>query len=191
MRIGELNVVNRDQAFAVVKANVSNANLVKHMVAVEVCMRALAVRFGEDEDKWGLAGLLHDLDYDTAGSDPTRHSLVGAQMLEEMGMDPEVVGAVRVHNDYHGLPRLSAMDKALYSVDPLTGLIVAAALIHPAKRLAAIDVVFVMNRYHEKGFARGARREPIALCSELGMEVPDFVGVCLEAMQRHASQLGL
>jgi long-chain acyl-CoA synthetase len=187
----EMKALNRDDALAAVRANVSNINLVKHMVAAEVCMRALAGRFGEDEHKWGLAGLLHDIDYDSAGSDPARHSLVGAEMLEKMDVHPDVIYAVRVHNDCHGLPRISAMDKALYAVDPLTGLIVAAALIHPAKKLAAIDVGFVVNRYHEKGFARGAKREQIALCSELDMELSDFVEVCLEAMQQHAAELGL
>jgi len=183
--------MNREEALAAVKANVSNANLIKHMVAAEVCMRALARRFGEDEQTWGLAGLLHDIDYDSAGADAARHSLVGAEMLDEMGVDPDVVYAVRVHNECHGLPRLSAMDKALHAVDPLTGLIVASALIHPSRKLAAIDVGFVINRYHEKGFARGAKREQIALCSELGMDLADFVGVCLEAMQQHAAKLGL
>ena len=183
--------MNREEALAAVKANVSNTNLIKHMVAAEVCMRALARRFGEDEQTWGLAGLLHDIDYDSAGADAARHSLVGAEMLDEMGVDPDVVYAVRVHNECHGLPRLSAMDKALHAVDPLTGLIVASALIHPSRKLAAIDVGFVINRYHEKGFARGAKREQIALCSELGMDLADFVGVCLEAMQQHAAKLGL
>jgi len=183
--------MNRDAALDGVKAHVSNANLIKHMVAAEVCMRALARRLGGDESKWGLAGLLHDIDYDSAGADPARHSLVGAEMLEGMGVDPDVVYAVRVHNDRHGLPRISAMDKALHAVDPLTGLIVASALIHRSKKLSAIDVGFVINRYHEKGFARGAKREQIALCSELGMELSDFVGVCLEAMQQHGAELGL
>ncbi len=183
--------MNRDEALAAVKAQVSNANLIKHMVAAEACMRALARRFGEDEQKWALAGLLHDIDYDSAGSDPARHSLVGAEMLEKMGVDPDVVYAVRVHNDCHGLPRVSPMDKALHAVDPLTGLIVASALIHPSKKLAAIDLGFVISRYHEKAFARGARREQIALCSELDMELSDFMSVCLEAMQQHAAELGL
>jgi len=183
--------MNRDEALDAVKAHVSNANLIKHMVAAEVCMRALARRLGQDEQKWGLAGLLHDIDYDSAGADPARHSLVGAEMLEGMGVDPDVVYAVRVHNDCHGLPRISAMDKALHAVDPLTGLIVASALIHPSKRLSAIDAGFVINRYHEKGFARGAKREQIALCSELGMELSEFVGVCVEAMQQNAAELGL
>ena len=183
--------MNRDEALAAVRAHVSNANLIKHMVAAEACMRALARRFGEDEQKWALAGLLHDIDYDSAGSDPARHSLVGAEMLQKMGVDPDVVYAVRVHNECHGLPRISTMDKALHAVDPLTGLIVASALIHPSKKLSAIDVGFVINRYHEKGFARGAKREQIALCSELGIELTDFVRVCLEAMQQYAAELGL
>lgn len=183
--------MTRDQALAAVKENVDNKNLVKHMIASEVCMQALARHFGGDEHSWGLAGLLHDIDYDSVGTDPEKHSLVGAEMLEGMGVDPEIVYAVKVHNDAHRLPRISLMDKALHAVDPLTGLIVASALIHPAKRLHAIDTDFVMNRYAERGFARGANRQQIATCSSLGLELAEFVGVCLGAMQAHSVELGL
>ncbi|MEA4882594.1 MAG: HDIG domain-containing protein [Clostridia bacterium] len=183
--------MTRDEALAAVEANVKNKNLVKHMISAEICMKALAARLGENEDAWGLAGLLHDIDYDTVGTDPARHSLLGADMVEALGVEGDVVYAIKVHNDCHGLPRVSMMDKALYAVDPLTGLIVASALIHPAKRLNAIDTGFVVNRYHEKGFARGARREQIAACAEFGMELPEFIEVCLTAMQAHASELGL
>ncbi|OPZ63872.1 MAG: tRNA 2'-O-methylase [Firmicutes bacterium ADurb.Bin506] len=183
--------MTREEALTAVKENVKNKNLVKHMIAAEVCMRALARRMGSDEESWGLAGLLHDIDYDSVGMDPVRHSMVGAEMLSGMGVEEPIVYAVKVHNEAHGLPRVSAMDKALHAVDPLTGLIVAAALIHPSKRLAAIDTEFVMNRYGERHFAKGASREQIARCSELGLELEDFVGVCLGAMQDAAEELGL
>ncbi len=183
--------MTRDEAIAAVKANVKNKNLVKHMVAAEVCMKALAQRLSADEESWGMAGLLHDIDYDSVGMDPARHSMVGAEMLSEMGVSDDITYAVKVHNEAHGLPRVSMMDKALHAVDPLTGLIVAAALIHPAKRLAAIDTDFVMNRYGERHFAKGASREQIARCSELGLELRDFIGVCLGAMQAAAAELGL
>ncbi len=183
--------LTRDEALCVVKANVRNGNLVKHMIACGACMKALASRFGEDEAKWELAGLLHDIDYDSAGSDSSRHSLEGAEVLDGMGVDPDVVYAVKVHNDYHGLPRKAPMDRALYAVDPLTGLIVASALIHPSRKLAAIDTDFVINRYREKGFAKGARRDQIACCDELGMDLREFIGVCLGAMCDCADELGL
>jgi putative nucleotidyltransferase with HDIG domain len=183
--------LTRDDALSIVRANVRNGNLVKHMIACGACMKALALRCGEDEAEWELAGLLHDIDYDSAGADPARHSLEGSKMLEDMGVEPGVVYAVKVHNDYHGLPRITPMDKALHAVDPLTGLIVASALIHPAKKLSAIDVDFVVNRHKEKGFARGARREQIARCEELGLHLREFIEVCLDAMRDCADELGL
>ncbi|MDD3598518.1 MAG: HDIG domain-containing protein [Firmicutes bacterium] len=183
--------MTRDEALSTVRANVGNENLVKHMIACGACMKALASRCGGDEAEWELAGLLHDIDYDSAGADPARHSLEGAKMLEDMGVEPGVVYAVKVHNDYHGLPRMTLMDKALHAVDPLTGLVVASALIHPEKRLSAVDVDFVVNRYQEKGFARGARREQIARCVELGMDLREFIGICLDAMHGCADELGL
>lgn len=183
--------MTREEALELVKQNVKNKNLIKHMIAAEVVMAKLARRLGSDPGKWGLAGLLHDIDYDETAKDPQRHSILGAEMLEKAGVDPEIVYAVKVHNEAHGLPRISMMDKALYAVDPLTGLIVAAALIHPEKKLSAIDTQFVLNRFKESGFARGANREQIKACSELGLSLDEFVALGLEAMQEAADQLGL
>lgn len=183
--------MTREEALELVKQNVKNKNLIKHMIAAEVVMAKLARRLGGDPEKWGLAGLLHDIDYDETAKDPQRHSILGAEMLEKAGVDPEIVYAVKVHNEAHGLPRISMMDKALYAVDPLTGLIVAAALIHPEKKLSAIDTQFVLNRFKESGFARGANREQIKACSELGLSLDEFVALGLEAMQEAADQLGL
>ena len=191
MEVREEITVTRDEALALVKKHIKNKNLVKHTLAVEAVMRRLAEHFGEDVDKWGLAGLLHDIDYSETQDDPSRHSLVGGEMLAEMGVEEDIVQAVKAHNEYHGLPRETKMAKALYASDPLTGLIVAAALIHPDKKLGSIDVDFVMNRYGEKSFARGANREIIASCTELGLDLREFVGLGLEAMQDIASDLGL
>lgn len=172
--------------------NVLNNNLRKHILAVEAVMRRLAQRFGEDVEKWGLAGLLHDIDYETTKESPDRHSLVGGQMLEEKGLDPEIVEAVKAHNDFHGLPRRTLMAKALYASDPLSGLVVAAALINPAKKLSAIDTQFVVKRFGEKAFARGARREPmLSAKAELGLELDELIGLGLEAMQGISGELGL
>ncbi len=154
-------------------------------------MKRLAQHFGEDEEKWGLAGLLHDIDYDDTKDKPELHSLEGAKMLEEMGLSQDVVYAVKVHNERHGLPRQSLMDKALYATDPTTGLIVAGALIKPEKKLSAIDVPFLVNRMNEKSFAKGANREQIRACSELELTLEEFLGLNLEAMQGAATELGL
>jgi len=184
--------MERQEALDFMLENVQNSNLRKHILAVEAVMRRLAERLGQDVEKWGLAGLLHDIDYETTKDSPERHSVVGAQMLEEKGLDPEIVDAVRAHNDLHGLPRTTLMDKALYAADPLTGLVVAAALINPAKKLAAIDTQFVVKRFGEKAFARGARREPmLSAKGELGLELDELVGLGLEAMQGISGDLSL
>ena len=154
-------------------------------------MKRLARHFSEDEEKWGLAGLLHDIDYDDTKDKPELHSLEGAKMLAEMGLPQEVIYAVKVHNVRHGLPRQSLMDKALYATDPTTGLIVAGALIKPEKKLAAIDVPFLVNRMKEKSFAKGANREQIRACTEMGLTLEEFLDLSLEAMQGAASELGL
>ncbi|MFZ5767532.1 MAG: HDIG domain-containing metalloprotein [Bacillota bacterium] len=171
--------------------HLTNKNMRKHSLAVEAVMRALARRLGQDEEKWGLAGILHDIDYEQTRDDPQRHSMLGADMLAEMGVDADVVEAVRTHNEAHGLPRDGLMSKALYACDPLTGLIVAAALIHPEKKLAVIDTPFVLHRFGEKAFARGASREQIRTCSELGLDLEEFVSIGLQAMQAIAPDLGL
>ena len=184
--------MDRQQALEEMHRRVHNSNLCKHMYAVEAVMAALARRLGGDEDSWALAGLLHDIDYEETSCQPERHSLVGAEILEGLGVDADIVYAVKAHNPAHGLERLSRMDSALHIADPLTGLIVAAALISPKKKLAAIDPQFVLNRYGEKQFARGANREQIALCRpELGIDLEEFIAIGLQAMQAIAPELGL
>ncbi|RJQ05197.1 MAG: HDIG domain-containing protein [Bacillota bacterium] len=184
--------MDRQEALDYMLENVKNSNLRKHILAVEAVMRRLATRLGEDPEKWGLAGLLHDIDYETTKDSPDRHSLVGAEMLESAGVEPDIVEAVRAHNDCHGLERETKMAKALYAADPLTGLIVAAVLISPAKKLAGIDAQFVLNRFGEKAFARGARREPmLGAKAELGLDLDEFVALGLEAMQGISGDLGL
>ena len=183
--------MERTEALELLKTQLTTINLFKHSLAVEAIMGALARRFGEDEDLWRLAGLLHDIDYEFTKDDPHAHSLKGSEMLAEAGLDPRIVYAVKVHNEIHGDPRLSLMDKALFCTDPVTGLITAAALIRPDKKLAAVTPAFILNRFAEKGFARGANRETIRACADIGMSLEDFVTVGLEAMQGISADLGL
>lgn len=184
-------MMTRDEGLKFLKTKLTNKNLLKHCYACEVVMKYLAAHFGEDQDKWAMAGLLHDIDYDITKDDLARHSLLGAEILEEAGLPVDVVQAVRVHNEMHGIPRVSLMDKCLYSTDPVTGLIVAGALIKPEKKIAAIDVDFLVKRYHEKAFARGANRQTMAACSEFGMTLEEFLAISLEAMQSISKELGL
>ncbi len=183
--------MKRETAFDLVQKHVKNRNLVKHMLAVEAIMKALAERLGQNREQWGLAGLLHDIDYDKTADSPEQHSIIGANMLAELGVAPDIVYAVKVHNEVHGFPRNSLLDKALYAADPLSGLIVAAALIHPERKLAAIDVPFLINRFHEKSFARGASREQIETCQDLGLSLEQFLELSLRALQAISSELGL
>ncbi len=184
-------MMSREEAYQLLKRHLKNKNLFKHCLAVEAVMHRLAEHFNEGTRLWSLAGLLHDIDYERTKDDPEKHSVVGAEMLTGEGFPEELVYAVKVHNDHHGLPRNSKLDKALYATDPLTGLIVAAALIRPAKKLDIVDVDFLMNRYNEKSFARGARRDVIASCEEMGLSLEEFMGLGLEAMQGIAAELGL
>lgn len=183
--------MERKEALNLVDGNLKQKNLVKHCLAVEAVMKRLAEHFDEDVEEWAIAGLLHDIDYEETADDPERHSLVGGEMLEELGLDDDIVYAVKAHNGVHGLPRGSKMDMALYASDPLTGLIVASALIHPDKKLAALDTGFVMNRYGESSFAKGADREVIASCSDMGLELEEFIGLALEGMKSISDDLGL
>ena len=117
--------------------------------------------------------------------------MLGAQILEEKGLPAELIQAVKAHNEMLGVERQSLLDKALYAADPVTGLLVAAALIHPQKKLAAVDLDFVLNRFKEKSFARGADRDQIETCSELNLSLEKFIALSLEAMQTIAAELGL
>ncbi|HOV43264.1 MAG TPA: HDIG domain-containing protein [Syntrophothermus lipocalidus] len=183
--------MTRDEALKLLKRYLKNKNLFNHCLAVEAIMRGVARRFDEDEEEFGLAGLLHDIDYDSTANDLSRHSLVGSEMLAQEGLPPEIVYAVKVHNDAHGLERKSLLDKALYAADPVSGFIVAAALIRPEKKLEVVDVDFLLNRFKEKSFARGARREQMAACEEFGMSLPEFLELSLRSMQAIAPALGL
>ena len=181
--------MTRQEALELVKSNVKNKNLVKHMIATEACMRGLANHFGEDESLWGLTGLLHDVDYDQTAKDFPKHGILGAQMLVELGVDKRIIYAVKAHPGH--VEAKSLMDKALFAVDPLTGLIVAATLMHPTKKLENVDTQFVLNRFKEKRFAAGADRDTIRKCDELGLSLDEFITISLEAMKGVADELGL
>jgi putative nucleotidyltransferase with HDIG domain len=181
--------MNREECLELVRENCSNKNLLKHMLATEAVMGALARELGEDEERWATAGLVHDLDYDETADSPERHGLVSAAILEERGFGEDIIHAVKAHNEH--APRETKMDRALYASDPVTGLIVASALMHPSKSLAGLDVDFVMRRFGEKRFAAGADREQIAACSEVGLELERFIEIALGAMEGISKDLGL
>ena len=181
----------RKEVLDSINENVENKNLVKHMLATEAILRALARRFGEDEEEWGFTGLLHDIDVELTAGDMSTHSKLGADLAKELGASEAMVHAILCHNEAHGVPRETKLDKALFCVDPLTGLITAAALVRPDKKLAGLGAKSVIKRFKEKSFAAGANREQISLCSEIGLELGEFIELGLTAMQEISSDLGL
>lgn len=183
--------MQRDEAFVLVREMIPNANLVNHCVATELIMEALARRCGltgMDIERWALAGLLHDLDYAETAEDFERHGLVTAEMLTGK-IDEETLHAILAHAGKAA--RESLMDTALYAADPTTGFIVAAALVRPGRDLAGVEVRSLLKRWKEKAFARGANREQMAACEELGLSREEFLGLSLAAMQARAADIGL
>jgi putative nucleotidyltransferase with HDIG domain len=183
--------MNRGEALDSIRANVENENLVKHMLATEAIMQALAKRFGENEVEWGLTGLLHDIDVELTDGDMSSHSRLGADLARELGASEAMAHAILAHNERHGIALETKLDRALFCTDPLTGLIVAAALVRPDKKLAGLEVDSIKKRYKEKSFAAGASREQMARCVDIGLELDEFIGLGLEAMKGIASKLGL
>ena len=185
--------MTRQEALQLVQEHVKNQNSIKHMLATEVIMRALGRYFKEDEEVWGLAGLVHDIDMEMVDylKEPAKHGLVAAEILEKAGLAEDIIEAVKAHNPATGKVRETKLEKAIYCVDPLTGLIVAATLVLPSKKLADLKPESVLRRFKEKGFARGANREKIAACSEIGLSLEEFIKIGLEAMQGISGDLGL
>ncbi len=181
--------MNRDEALELVKKYLKNKNLFKHSLAVEACMRSMAARFNQDVEKWGLAGILHDLDYEITEKSPELHTTETKKILQDLDIESDVICTIQAHAGQ--IPCKSDMEWSIFSLDPLTGLIIAATLMHPSKKLKEIDLGFVKRRYKEKSFARGARREDIEQIKNIGMDLDEFISVCLEAMQGISEELGL
>lgn len=188
--------MNRESALQLVREHTRNENLVKHMLAVEAAMRRYARKYGEDEEKWGIVGLLHDFDYEKHPNDEHKpdegHPSWGVSVLREHGYPEDVCQAILAHADYTGVRRDSLMARALYACDELTGLIVAVALVRPGKKLDEVTVESVMKKWNDKAFARGVEREDIERGAEaLGVPLEEHVGNVLESMQGISDELGL
>ena len=177
----------REEALNSIKANVSNKSLVKRMLAAEAVMRALAKRFGEDEEEWGLSGLLHDIDMELTEGDIHSHSRLGADLVREMGASEAMAHAILCHNPAHGVPLETRLDKALFCAAPLAGLITAVAQIGPDKKLAGLEAEAVMKKFQQKD----VDRQQISRCSDLGLGLEEFVKLGLTVMKGIAGELGL
>jgi len=181
----------REEALKLLKEFTSNKNLIKHALAVEAAMRKYAEKFGEDREKWGVVGLLHDFDYEKFPS-PEDHPFKGAKILEQKGYPQELIRAILAHGDHTGVERRTSLEKALYAVDELTGLIVAVALVRPSKKLADVEVKSVMKKWKDKAFARGVNRENIEKgAKELGIDLPEHINNVLQAMKEISDELEL
>jgi putative nucleotidyltransferase with HDIG domain len=185
--------MQREEALQLLNSKLENKNLIKHSLAVEAAMKALALHFGENENDWALAGLLHDIDYSLVMPDKlSEHSKLGAKICLENGLSDEICQAILTHNEAHGLEPQTKMGKALRSVDPLTGLIVAGALVLPSKKIADVKTETILNRMDEKSFAKGANRDIIRNGEKL-LEMPlsEIIAIVLKAMQDISSEIGL
>ena len=182
-------MLSREEAFALVTEHLKNKNLIKHVLAVESIMRVLADKFGGDVEIWGLAGLLHDIDYEETKDSPEKHGYRSLEIIENLDVPDEVRGAILAHAGH--TTRESMIDRAIYCSDPVTGLIVASTLMHPTKRIEGVDAEFVGKRFKEKRFAAGANRQAIASCSDLGVELHEFFELSLSAMRSVSTELGL
>lgn len=180
--------MTRDEAYKILSDKIKNKNLLKHMLAVEAIMRELAEHFNEDKDKWGLCGLLHDFDYEETLNDFQNHGKITEEHFRD-NIPIDVLYGIRAHTGL--VERKSLMDKAIYSADPVSGFIVAAALVIPSKKIGDLKVENLSNRFKEKHFAKGANREQIMACTDLGLSLEEFFQISLRAMNRIAKELGL
>lgn len=166
-------------------------SLRKHMLAVEACMRAYARKYGEDEEKWAITGLLHDFDYEKYPT-PQEHPFVGNKILEERGYPEEIRRTILSHADYSGVKRESKMEKVLYACDELAGFITASALVKPNKSLAEVEAKSVRKKMKDKAFARSVNRDDIINgAADLGIDLEEHIAFCIEAMKGIAGELGL
>jgi putative nucleotidyltransferase with HDIG domain len=187
-------VKTREDAWLLVNEFTTNPNLIKHMLAVEAGMRAYARRFEEDEELWATVGLVHDFDYEQ-NPDLTveGHPVTGSRILRERNWPDDIVQAVLSHaSEYTGVPRDTRMEKTLYAVDELTGLITAVALVRPSKSIYDVKIKSIRRKWKDKAFAAGVDRAEIENAAEdLGVELWEHVRIVLEAMQSIAPELGL
>lgn len=186
-----MNTPDRTAGWSLLTEFTQSESLRKHALAVEACMRAYAHKFGEDEELWGVVGLIHDFDYEKY---PTaqEHPFKGNEILKERGYSDEIRRAIMSHAEYTGITRETPMEKALFACDELAGFITAVALVKPGKSLAEVDAKSVRKKMKDKAFARSVSRDDIVNgAKELGVDLDEHIAFCIEAMTDISSQLGL
>jgi putative nucleotidyltransferase with HDIG domain len=184
-------MINRESAWGLLTEFTLSENLRKHAMAVEACLRAYARKFGEDENRWGVVGLIHDFDYEKYPS-AEEHPYKGNQILEERGWPEDVRRAIMSHAEYTGVSRDSLLEKTLFACDELAGFITAVALVKPGKSLAEVDAKSVRKKMKDKAFARSVSRDDIINgAQQLGVELEEHIAFCIEALKPVARELGL
>ena len=186
---------SRPVAWGLLVEFTQSESLRKHALAVEACMRACAMKFGggspEEVELWGLVGLIHDFDYEKYPS-AEEHPYKGNEVLRERGYSEEVRRAIMSHAEYTGVPRVTPMEKALFACDELAGFITACTLVKPGKSLAEVEAKSVRKKMKDKAFARSVNRDDITIgAAELGVDLEEHIGFCIEAMKGIAGDLGL
>jgi putative nucleotidyltransferase with HDIG domain len=189
-------VPSRDDTLALMHEYTASESLRKHMLAVEAAMRAYAAKFGEDEERWGIAGLIHDFDYErypnNAHSASEEHPAEGVRILRSRGYPEDILEAILGHAHYTNTPRESRMAKTLFAVDELTGLITATALVRPSKSVHEVDARSVRKKMKDKAFARGVNRDDVINgASALGVDLDEHIAFVIGAMQTRSADLGL
>jgi len=187
---------SREEALALVHEYTASDSLRKHMLAVEAAMRAYAERFGEDPERWGLTGLIHDFDYERfpneAHSPTEEHPAEGVRILRERGWPEDILEAILGHGNYTGVPRVSRLAKTLFAVDELTGLVTATALVRPSRSVHEVDARSVRKKMKDKAFARGVNRDDVvAGAADLGVDLDGHIDFVIGAMRGAADSLGL
>ena len=184
-------MLTRDEAMSLIRENVTKRNIVYHMLAVEAIMRSVAKHLGEDENTWGMIGLLHDIDYEKTEATPEKHSLLTEEILNGLVPD-EFIKSIKTHNSRHtGIKPEARIEKALIASDSISGLLVACALVMPSKRLGEVKAETVAKKFKDKDFARGAERERILVCEEIGIPRGKFFEITLDGLKSIASEIGL
>lgn len=186
------NTISREEALTLLRKYVKNENMIKHCLASEVVMKFLAQHLGEDQEKWGIAGLLHDIDVEVTNADLKHHCLEAEKILKEYEIDTDIITAIKLHNEEAtGIKRSTKFQHALAAGETITGLIIATTLVYPDKKLASVKSKSIVKRMKEKAFAASVDRDIIKECELIGIPLPEFAQICLNAMQTISTDLGL
>ncbi len=184
--------MEREKALELLKEYVKDEKMRIHCLASEAVLRALARRLGEDEEKWGLAGLLHDIDVEVTNADPQKHALEAENILARYNLDPEIIDAITMHNEMAtGKERSTLFQHALAAGETITGLVYATTLVYPDKKIASVKPKSVVKRMKEKAFAASVNRDTIRECEKIGIPVPEFAELSVNAMKDIGDDIGL